>query len=265
MHTQHIDDQAEAYALGILDSPDREMVEQHLEVCPPCRNQVRGVEESAHLLGFAAPPVAPPSRCKARIMEKIERERFLATPTRRQRGPVRAALWANLAAVAALMLLGVWSINLQRKMSQLESRAELTQSQVATVSTENAVLRAQLTEYREFDTVMARSAAVRYLEGMGPAADASAETYMTPGENTALLVVRNLPALPDGKVYQVWVARSSEQQPLSTFDVDAPDQLVKLKIAPPEPMDRYSEIMVTIEDAGGASAPSDETVLAGNL
>ncbi len=265
MHTQHVDDLIDEYALGILDPPAREMVERHVATCPPCRRIAQQTEDVAHLLAFAAPPIVPPKRCKLRIMEKIERERFLATPARRRSAFNRPALWANMAALAALLLLGVWIVNLQNQLNQLRAEAASAQTQVALINGENLQLQTQIAEFEDFDTIIARSAAVRYLNGVGRAAAASAETYMTPGDNTALLVVRNLPPPPPGKTYQVWVARPNHQQPLSTFAVDEPGELVKVKIAPPEPMDTYQEIMVTIENAGGASTPSDETVLAGDL
>jgi anti-sigma-K factor RskA len=265
MHTQHVDDLIDEYALGILDPRDRDNVEQHVQACPPCRRAAEQTEEAAHLLAFAAPPVTPPNRCKLRLMEKVEREQFLATPTRRRSSLGRAALWANLAAFAALLVVGVWAVNLQNQINRIRVEAAAAQTQAALISRENVQLQTQVAAFEDFDQIMARSAAVRYLNGVGPAASATAETYMTPGENTALLVVRNLPELPAGKTYQVWVARPDMQQPLSTFAVDSPDELVKVKIAPPEPMDTYQEIMVTVEAAGGAATPSDETVLAGEL
>lgn len=265
MHTQHVDDLIDEYALGILDPPVRKTVELHIAACPPCRRVAQQTEDVAHLLAFAAPPIAPPRRCKLRLLEKIEREQFLAMPTRRRSALGRPALWANVAALVALLLLGAWVVNLQNQLNHMAAEAASAQTQVALINGENLRLQTQIAEFEDFDTIMARSVAVRYLNGVGPAAAASAETYMTPGDKTALLVVRNLPPPPPGKTYQVWVARSNHQQPLSTFAVDAPGELVKVKIAPPEPMDTYQEIMVTIEDAGGASSPSDETVLAGDL
>jgi hypothetical protein len=86
---------------------------------------------------------------------------------------------------------------------------------------------------------------------------------MRPGHNQATLVVHNLPEPPAGKAYQVWVAREGLQQPLTTFVPTKSTWAVV--ISPPEPMDRYKWIMVTVENEGGAQQPSKETVLAGNL
>jgi anti-sigma factor RsiW len=59
---QHLDDDAELYALGLSD-PDRFAdVEAHLATCEPCRVRVVAAEEAAAALVVALPPVpAAPS------------------------------------------------------------------------------------------------------------------------------------------------------------------------------------------------------------
>lgn len=266
MHSEHVDDLIDEYALGALDDHDLERVARHVQVCPPCRRQAWQAEDAFHLLALSVTPLSPPARCKARLLATIDRAQFLATPTPRpRRVTTRAALWPAFGALAALLLVLVWAVQLQREVSSMRRSTALAQTTIATVQRENATMRAQLASFSELERLAAQAAAVRRLQGIGVGGSAWAETYMTPGKNEAVLVAHRLPPLPPDKVYQVWVARDSHQQPLTTFTVNNSDLPVMVEIAPPEPMDRYEEIMVTVEPAGGATRPSSQTVLAGKL
>lgn len=275
--TEHIDDLVEGYALNALEPAERAQVEQHVAVCPPCERMLRAIENTAHMLGFVARPVAPPQHCKRQLLEKIERERFLATPTRPARGLGAPTVWAAVAAVALVMLSGAWSMRLQQQLAR--TRDELIQarnerstaqtevaqmhSQMASVQNASATMQSQIAEFTGLEDTLASTEAVRTLQGRGTAATAAAKTYMKPGSKTAVLIIKNLPPLPANKAYQVWVARGNEQQPLTVFQASEPVMYVKL--TPPEPIDRYQAIMVTVEDASGAQKPSSDTVLFGNL
>jgi anti-sigma-K factor RskA len=273
--TEHIDELVEGYALRALPPDEYQRVEQHAAVCPPCRQQLRQTEDAAQYLAFATPAVAPPARCKMRVMEKIAREQFLATPSKPRRTVGSSPIWAAFAAVT--LVLGMWSVSLQRDLSrtraelaqaQSERDAEQTamaqmQAQIALAQTERDTMQTQIAQLAGVETALQGDEVTRALQGQGVAADAVAVTYMKPGVNQALLVAKNLPPLPADKTYQVWVARDDHQQPLTTFKPVADETYVM--IAPPEPMDTYTAIMVTVENTAGAQTPSDETVLAGRL
>ncbi len=248
MHTEHIEDLAEGYALDALEPGERVRVEEHIAICRLCKQHMQGVHDTAQLLAFAAAPIAPPDRCKLRVMEKVAREQFLSTPTRRQRTGRMLSAWATFATIA-LIAMGAWTISLQREVAAMQDQQVRAQG-------EQATLQAQIAHFASTETV-------RSLRAEGIATGATAKTYMTPGKNEALLVVRNLPRLEPGKAYQVWVARPGLHQPLSVFTANQSTESVMLRT--PEPMDTYRWIMVTIEDAQGAQQPSQETVLFGDL
>ncbi len=262
MHAEHIENLAEGYALGALDPGERVRVEQHIAACPPCKRHIDTVEDTAHMLAFAATPLAPPPRCKLKLMEKVAREQFLQTPTRQRRSLNTMSLWAAVATFA-FMMTGAWSMRLQQQLAEVTGTQNQIQSQLASMQTERATMTAQIAQLTTLEAVVAAAEAVRSLRGEGPAANASAKTYMTPGKNEAVLVVHNLPPLPPGKMYQVWVTRPELQQPLVMFN--PVDTTEPVPIQPPEPMDTYNWIMVTIEDAAGAQQPSKDTVLFGEL
>lgn len=257
MQTEHIHDLAEGYALGALELGERNAVEQHLAVCPPCAQQIRSLEETVHFLAFTAAAVAPPVRCKRNVLEKIEREEFLARPTRRSRANTALGVWASFATVA-LVLMSMYSFSARRDLKRALADTAAAEATVAEMQT-------QLAEYEGLDLAIADGQVMRTLNGQGSSEAAKASFLMQPGKNEAYLVMKGLEPLPAGKVYQVWVAREGVQQPLTIFVPDPARKAMFVKIVPPEPMDRYKEIMVTIEDDPNDQRPSPQTVLAGNI
>lgn len=261
MQTEHIDDLAEGYALGALDPSARTTVEDHLAVCPPCAQHVRTLEDAAQMLGFVAAPAAPPLRCKRNVLEKIEREQFLATPTRRSRPALSAGLWASFATVA-LVMMSMYTVSMQRQLTATRSEAEQARAELASAQAILGSMQSELVQYTSLDQAIADGRELRKLSAEN--ANAKGVTLMSPGKNEAWVVISGLPPLPSGQAYQVWVARGEEQQPLTVFNVTNQPTL-RVKIVPPEPMDRYEAIMITVEDARGATKPSERTVLSGNL
>ena len=76
-------------------------------------------------------------------------------------------------------------------------------------------------------------------------------------------MVWGLPKLASGKVYKVWVAHGSQQQPLQVFDEAMKTEAIQ--IVPPQPIDQYQQIMITVEDDPNAQQPSANAVLLGGL
>jgi len=102
----------------------------------------------------------------------------------------------------------------------------------------------------------------RLLEGADRRARAT--MYMQPNNAQAVLVIDGMPRVAPGKIYQLWLTKPGIQVPSATFDVT--DQgLAVLQINAPAPIDQFDQVMVTIEQAGGATLPSDKIVLSGAL
>jgi anti-sigma factor RsiW len=102
----------------------------------------------------------------------------------------------------------------------------------------------------------------RLLEGADRRARAT--MYMQPNNSQAVLVIEGMPRAAPGKIYQFWLAKPGIQVPSVTFDV-TDEGLAVLQINAPAPVNQFDQVMVTIEQAGGATVPSDEIVLSGAL
>jgi hypothetical protein len=88
--------------------------------------------------------------------------------------------------------------------------------------------------------------------------------YMQPGNPQAVLVIAGMPRAAPGKIYQFWLAKPGIQIPSQIFDV-TDDKPTVLQINAPAPVNQFDQVMVTIEEAGGATFPSDSIVLSGAL
>ena len=73
-----------------------------------------------------------------------------------------------------------------------------------------------------------------------------------------------MPHAAPGKIYQIWLAKPGIQVQSATFDV-TDDGLAVLQIDAPAPVNQFDRVMITIEQTGGATRPSDTIVLSGGL
>jgi quercetin dioxygenase-like cupin family protein len=71
MITEHQQDQASLYALGLLPEDDRPAFEAELHDIVELREFTRGLQRAADALALAAPPAELPRELKAKVMERI--------------------------------------------------------------------------------------------------------------------------------------------------------------------------------------------------
>ncbi len=93
---------------------------------------------------------------------------------------------------------------------------------------------------------------------------AHATLYMQPNNAQAVLMIEGMPRAAPGKIYQFWLAKPGIQVPSVTFDV-SDDGLAVLHINALAPVNQFDHVMVTVEQAGGATLPSDTIMLSGAL
>src|SRR5579885_2492998 len=70
----HVEDQIDAYALGILEDEAVAQVESHLETCQHCRALLQQAREVTGFLSLAPRQVRPPAGLKQRILARIAQE-----------------------------------------------------------------------------------------------------------------------------------------------------------------------------------------------
>jgi Putative zinc-finger len=101
MKDQHMGDNLELYALGVLDRDEARGVESHVATCPDCARLLGEAERTvASLDALSVPRLEAPPELAARIAASSR----VVTPLRARR-PVNVARWGALA--AGLLVAGV--------------------------------------------------------------------------------------------------------------------------------------------------------------
>ncbi len=100
------------------------------------------------------------------------------------------------------------------------------------------------------------------LAGSGGAVNAHARAYVT-HKNGMVFTAEGLPALPAGKVYQLWVIVASKPVSVGIFSPDA-DGRVNAVMNTPDISLMPAAVAVTLEPAGGLLQPSTTPILVGS-
>jgi anti-sigma factor RsiW len=227
-----------SYALDALPDPERVEFERHLQHCPSCEAEVRGLRETAARLAMAQ-ALQPPPGMEQRVLAAAYRTKQLAPlPSDRLRAvrdhrraqvarrfaPRRIAAFAAAASVAAAIVLGTTQASTQHRL-------ESTQASNAVIS-------------RVVTAPDARIETTRTSTGGSITVVASAALREA--------VVTGTGTPPAGRVYQVWVMSSSGAR--SAGLMAGPSTVLASAVVPGD------RIGITIEPAGGTSKPTTTPV-----
>jgi hypothetical protein len=292
-----------AYTLGALEPDEAAALEERLANDASLQEEVAAFRMIVAELPFAAPEARPPDSVKERLFARIaappEPLPFpVATARARRRWPAVAA------ALAAALLIAVLAGNLFAMNRQLqavsEANAALTR-QLAEAEVNNSELRrarddlnSRLDDARRnqqrlvADLSQARAQvsqlkskiesdervvsflsgpdlASRDLTATGEARGAQGTMYMRPGDRTAVVLVSGLPALAPGETYQFWLANGPIQYNAGVMTL-ADEGNAYLLVRAPVEVNRFGEVMVTVEQSAEPTAsPAETTVLQGVL
>jgi anti-sigma-K factor RskA len=217
---------AAAYALGALDDAEQREFQEHLTDCAECKQEIEALKGTAASLAFAADlPPAPPG-LRDRILEQAVAERAVIVPLRR-----RIILPAVAAAgIAAAVALGIWVATLSNSLDRERSVRKTDARALAILAAPDN-----------------RAVSLTGAEGQ----------LVVSGGGDAALVVRNLPAAPRGKAYEIWVIEGTAQpRPAGLFS-GGRTTIVALKIRVPA----GALVAVTLERSGGSARPTTQPLM----
>jgi anti-sigma-K factor RskA len=229
-HERYRDDLA-AYALGALEERAAVELQGHLRDCEACRAQLRWLQTAVDLLPRSVEQLEPPARLRRRLMASVRAEARKgsragiggAEPRRlRDWG---AMLWRPATAVAAgaLIVAGAAAGYLLHEPDNSSS------------------------------VVAARPSS---------AAPANVAGTLERQDDSAILTMSHLPALPPNDVYEAWVKRDDTVQPSGLF-VPRRDRTADAAI--PGPLDGADAVLVTREPRGGSLQPTSPPLLRADL
>jgi anti-sigma-K factor RskA len=271
---EELRNQLGAFALGALDPAEQAEVRAHLAVCDECAAEVRALRPVVDALARSTEPVDPPAAVRRRLLSSIVMPAVPEPTTAVKPLTVttsRSVLpW--LAAAASLVLaaaLGVYASQLRGRVQTLEQelREAILQVQAGERQTAQARLVATNAQ-RQLSVIAAPDVAQVALKGQAVAPQASARALWSRSRGL-LLSASNLPALPAGRTYQLWVI-SGKMPPISDgwiFQTDASGGVTTM-FTTPATLPVPTAMAVSIEPDGGsttAAGPTGALYLVGSL
>jgi anti-sigma factor RsiW len=234
-----------SYALDAISDTEREEFERHLQHCPACEAEVRGMRETAARLALAC-AVTPPARMEQQVLAATYRTRQLPPlpadrprrSPRRQTLPRRTsssstfprrtvtrrvAVLAAAASVAAAVALGITQLTAQHQLDQARATA------IARVIT----------------------APDAHVETARTSAGGSVTVVASVALREAVVSTSGMASLPSSRVYQVWVMSPSGARSAGLIHGSS------LLASAVRPGDR---IGITVEPAAGTARPTTTPV-----
>jgi anti-sigma-K factor RskA len=224
-------DTAGAYVLGAMATAERNEFEAHLATCAVCQEEVEELRPAAEALPMASPPMLPPKELKDRIMAEVERE-------------------ADLLGAA-----GAGADRPERVRRERRGLGWLSGWRLAPVAA--ALLIAGVLVGAALSGPDSRT-----ISADVDAPGASAELQVE-GDN-ATLVAQNLPAPPEGRVYEVWLMPEGSDTPEPTDVLFTPRGDGSAEAAIPSVED-VSQVLVTDEPRAGSDEPTGELLLSATV
>jgi anti-sigma-K factor RskA len=268
-------DQVGVYVLGALSPEERSTFEAHLAACPECAAEVRTLNPVAGALARLAPQIDLPAALRSRVLASIGADRIVSLAGRPLSGseavggvPTGSPSWRRwLAAAAAIALavgLGAYAADLRRQIGTLEVRLREATLRANASELSIADARRAVTEARSQVAVLAAPDLARVDLAGQPAAPRAVARAFWSRSRGLVFTASDLPALPPGRTYQLWVL-SKEAPPFGSGLLVKPDADGRVTMVFDTPVDLPKPIAmaVTIEPEGGVPAPTGDKYLVG--
>jgi anti-sigma-K factor RskA len=240
MDRERFEDLKDSYVLGALPEEERLEFERYLVAHPELQAEVEDLGAVAGLLALSPREQEPPPELRRRIMATVEAEAAHPDTSRRS---WLARLWEAVGArdlalaAAAVLAVGLfsWSMLLQGEVRDLQGRVQSLQSQP-------------------------QGPQMIALGGAGTKQGARAELVTLEGDR-AVLVAENMPPVPKGKTYQIWVIKGDTPKPSGLFEPKGNSIAAVVE----NPVEGTDAVAVTVEPEGGSKEPTTDPMLVGKV
>jgi anti-sigma-K factor RskA len=236
---EELRDMYELYALGLLETEEREEIEAHLaRNCETCSKGVKQAFATNAIVSTFVPELEPPPALRKRVMSGV--------------GVEHRSAWGWIAALvtAGLLVATLWFSLEARRMERdlVSARDQVRRTQ------------ADLARYE---------AALRFLDepetkqvgfGRGEPQPPRGNVFVNP-RSGVLLIAANLPPAPAGRIYEMWVIpKGGAPRPAGLFQSDASGSAIHIL---PGPLDvaATNAIAVTLEPESGSAGPTTTPII----
>jgi anti-sigma-K factor RskA len=262
MDCETVRDNVDAWALGALDADDARALEAHIAGCAECAALADGARDGVASLALAVPLVSASPSLKARVMASAS----LTGPTARVHATSPRWLFA---AAAAAIVFGVgalaWGGYMQTQVSDLQDRNARARTDATAQSSAFATMRAGVASGQDAMLALVSQADVKRMPMTGTEAAPSASGSYVWSRTGGLgaLIATNLPPLPEGQSYCMWVVYQNGWVNGGLFAVDdtGTGRLIVRDLGDGEDRGAFRGYAVTIEPSAGTTKHTGATVL----
>jgi anti-sigma-K factor RskA len=226
-HDRFGDDLA-AYALGALPPEEAAELERHLEQCEACRAELRWLSPAVDVLPAAVVQRTPPDRLRENLMEVVRAEAAAERPAPARPTRAREPWWRGLGALAMRPAAGIAAVILVIAGIGAGYLLRGSDSNQPTLVQAEALTGAPVSATLERDG------------------------------DTSTLHVHEMPPIGPDKVYEVWIQRGGNVEPVSTFVLSADGTA---EAAVPGSLAGGEAVLVTREPRGGSAQPTTAPLL----
>lgn len=255
-------------AAGPVEAAEAGAIQDHLdEGCPGCAAELAALRAAADMLPWSLPSSDPSPAVRERLMRRIKADSRPAiapapgaAPVTKAEGVPRRWLAAAAILAAALGSLLTATVMGSRHSGEIASLLNRLDRQ----SVELAALGNQIREAR--DAIRLASApGVRIVNLAGQLAlqTASARIFWDPDGAGWRLYGHQVPALPRGRTYQLWLITPTRKISAGTFGGGAAEALGAVRV--PGDAGPIVAAAVTDEPAGGSPQPTGSILLLGQI
>ncbi len=275
MDCREAEEHIAAYLLGTLGPRGTYRLKQHVDTCVKCGLKLREDGDMAAQLACVVPQLEAPHSVKRQLFSRVDAE----SAGHRTAWPLAAwqrilrqldrGLAAQPGLAMASMLIGIIALGgfwFSSRLNTIEDLKEALAAQVETVAENEAEMKEMVRNQRYLTYMMASSpgASVTTLSGTEMAAHSLGMVVVEATGTSAILSALDLPTLPEGKVYRVWLIKGDQEYDTGVLAVDSTGYVQK-NIELSAPMAEFSAVKVTIEREEGSPGPTGDSVLRGDL
>ncbi|MDY6902544.1 MAG: anti-sigma factor [Cyanobacteriota bacterium] len=258
------------YVLSDLTPEEAALVKQYLETYPELASEVESLQATLALFPLSLPETKPSEGLRSQILQAAATElnvnhNEVSSPSPPlPLSPLSSSSpkpWLKIAGIAAMGLiasLGFFNYRLHQKLAQAETDLSNYRLQAQLSKTQE-----ELSRYEEALSVLKQpNNRLLALKSITPNISSSGSLVIAPNSETAILTLKNLPDLPEDKVYRLWAFVDGKKIKCAKFNPDSQGKV--LQKIPLQKWGSTTEVFVTVEPKDGFELPVGETVMKGS-